>query len=83
MALQLVIASRVHTMFEKHRFLAPARAAAALLLMLAAMFAPAAAFAASEGNLIDFTTHWAGFAALGIFTIAYLVVIGEEVLHLR
>jgi Na+/H+ antiporter NhaD/arsenite permease-like protein len=83
MARQAAITSGVHTMFEKHRFVVPARAGAVLLLMLAAMFAPAAAFAASEGKLLDFTTHWAGFAALGIFTIAYLVVIGEEVLHLR
>ena len=31
----------------------------------------------------DLTMHWAGFAALIVFVIAYLLVMGEEKLHLR
>jgi len=52
-------------------------------LILGALLFPAGALAATEGGMLDLTTHWAGFAALAIFVIAYLVVIGEEVLHLR
>ena len=33
--------------------------------------------------MFDFTGHWAGYAALAIFAVAYLVVVGEEILHLR
>ena len=33
--------------------------------------------------MFDFTGHWAGYTALAIFAVAYLVVIGEEILHLR
>jgi Na+/H+ antiporter NhaD/arsenite permease-like protein len=38
---------------------------------------------AATANAADFTSHWAGFAALAVFFIAYLLVIGEESLHLR
>ena len=62
-------------MFSKHRY--------AVLAILAALLVPSAALAASDGGGLDFTAHWAGFSALAVFTIAYLVVIGEEVLHLR
>jgi Na+/H+ antiporter NhaD/arsenite permease-like protein len=31
----------------------------------------------------DLTTHWIGFTALGIFAVAYLLVIAEEGIHLR
>jgi NhaD family Na+/H+ antiporter len=31
----------------------------------------------------DLTMHWVGFASLGIFVLAYAMVIGEEALHLR
>ena len=70
-------------MYSKHRSVSPAFAGATVLLFLGALMVPAAAAAATEGSMLDFTDHWAGFAALAIFAIAYLVVIGEELLHLR
>ena len=70
-------------MYSMHRSVSPAFAGAILLVFLGVLLIPAAAVAASEGSLLDFTNHWAGFAALAIFVIAYLVVIGEEMLHLR
>ena len=48
-----------------------------LLLLLAAP-----AWAADAGG-IDLTNSIAGFTALTIFIIAYLLVIGEEFIHLR
>ena len=69
-------------MFPNHRRAVTAFAGAFVLMILAFLF-PSVAAAASEAGITDFTAHWAGFAALGIFVIAYLVVIGEEVLHLR
>ncbi len=40
---------------------------------------------ASGGSmqLQNFTNHWAGWLAVGIFVVAYALVIGEEALHLR
>lgn len=38
---------------------------------------------AATANAADFTSHWAGFVALAVFFVAYLLVIGEENLHLR
>jgi Na+/H+ antiporter NhaD/arsenite permease-like protein len=41
---------------------------------------------ASDGDpvpWVDLTRHWAGILSLFIFTGAYLLVIGEEVIHLR
>jgi len=70
-------------MYSKHRSVSPAFAGATVLLFLGALMVPAAAAAATEGSMLDFTGHWAGFTALAIFAIAYLVVIGEEMLHLR
>ncbi len=32
---------------------------------------------------MDLTTHWVGFTAIGIFVIAYLLVMAEEYTHLR
>lgn len=32
---------------------------------------------------MDLSGHWVGFASLGIFVVAYLVVVGEEFSHLR
>ncbi|MDZ4296942.1 MAG: sodium:proton antiporter NhaD [Moraxellaceae bacterium] len=56
-------------------------------LMLTSAFAllfsaPALAAGSADGRL-DMTTTTYGFIALGIFTIAYLLVMGEEKLHLR
>lgn len=52
--------------------------AAAFLLLL-----PCRVLAAGVAEALDFTTHWAGFAALALFVLAYALVIGEETLHLR
>lgn len=35
------------------------------------------------GAVLDLTRHWAGFAGLVLFVLAYLLVMGEEKLHLR
>ena len=43
----------------------------------------ALAATAAEAPRLDLTRHWAGFAAIGIFVLAYALVIGEEFLHLR
>ena len=53
------------------------------LLILAGITCPLTAFAADGTQIMDFTRHWAGFAALGIFFLAYSLVIAEETLHLR
>jgi len=37
----------------------------------------------SSGSNIDLTQHWVGFAALGIFVVAYMLVMAEEFIHLR
>lgn len=44
-----------------------------------------AAWAAGDGTLVpyDFTSHWAGFTALGIFLVAYALVIVEEFTDMR
>ena len=57
----------------------PRAALAAAFLLLA----PCPALAAGVAGTLDFTTHWAGFAALALFALAYALVIGEETLHLR
>src|SRR5918992_1638132 len=38
---------------------------------------------AETGQHLDLTGHWAGYAAVGIFILAYALVIAEENLHLR
>ncbi|MFQ6006869.1 MAG: sodium:proton antiporter NhaD [Woeseia sp.] len=70
-------------MYSKHRFVSPALAGATLALILGLLSYPSAAGAATAGDTLDFTAHWAGFTALAVFGFAYLVVIGEEILHLR
>lgn len=48
------------------------------------VFAPMLAFASSEPlPRLNLTAHWAGFTAIGIFVLAYIFVILEEVLHLK
>ncbi|MDG6774227.1 sodium:proton antiporter NhaD [Thiomicrorhabdus sp. ZW0627] len=51
---------------------------AGLLLVL-----PGLAFSSETANSIDLTTHWAGFVSLGIFIVAYFLVMTEEFTHLR
>lgn len=53
-----------------------------LFFLLAAL--PGMALAsATGGNSIDLTSHWVGYTAIGIFAIAYLLVMAEEFTHLR
>jgi Na+/H+ antiporter NhaD/arsenite permease-like protein len=49
---------------------------------LAACF-PGFATAAEGAHLQNFTTHWAGWLAIGIFCLAYAFVIAEETIHMR
>ena len=56
----------------------PLRAAMLALLWLC----PALALAATPG-VVDLTAHWAGYAALGLFALAYVFVIAEEFTGLR
>ncbi|MBE2257576.1 MAG: sodium:proton antiporter NhaD [Rhodobacteraceae bacterium] len=56
----------------------------AFLAVVAVLFPPSVF--ASEGassTMLDLTGHWAGFAALAVFFLAYGLVIAEETLHLR
>jgi Na+/H+ antiporter NhaD/arsenite permease-like protein len=57
----------------------------AIGLSLFVLMLPLFAFASTEAALemMDLTTHWAGILSLVIFVVAYSLVIGEEVLHLR
>jgi Na+/H+ antiporter NhaD/arsenite permease-like protein len=53
-------------------------------LLLAALFLlPSAAWAVDAGAIVDLTTSWFGMAAIATFVVAYVVVVGEEFLHLR
>jgi len=42
---------------------------------------PLAASAAEAA--VDLTTHWAGYTAIGLFVLAYVMVVAEEFTHLR
>jgi len=52
------------------------------LIPLLAMAVPAVAAEHAETTL-NLTAHWVGYAALGIFVVAYALVILEEKLHMR
>ena len=55
------------------------------ILPLLILTCPGLALASSTGeaHYLDLTTHWAGFAAIGIFVLAYALVMAEEFTHLR
>lgn len=53
-----------------------------LLIVWFALFMSPSAFAA-EGASLDLTHSMIGFLCIGIFTLAYLLVMGEERLHMR
>ena len=53
----------------------------AKLLLASLLCLPSMAWAAEAG--VDLTTHWVGFFAIAVFVVAYALVMGEEVLHLR
>lgn len=46
-------------------------------------FSMTAQAAEGHGTTLDLTHNWIGYAAIGIFAVAYLLVIFEEQLHLR
>ncbi len=49
-----------------------------------ALLASSPAWAAeANSNTLDLTTHPVGFLAVGVFVLAYVLVMSEEVLHLR
>ena len=55
------------------------------LIALFAAVVPINAIASGGGNteLMVLTNHWVGFAALGVFILAYALVMAEEYIHLR
>ncbi|HRF73581.1 MAG TPA: sodium:proton antiporter NhaD [Accumulibacter sp.] len=56
-----------------------------VLLASTATLSPWSVLASEAGSstMLDLTGHWAGFAALAVFFVAYALVIAEETLHLR
>lgn len=48
-----------------------ARMITALLVALV----PELVFAVGDGNMLDLTTYWVGYASIAIFTVAYLLII--------
>jgi Na+/H+ antiporter NhaD/arsenite permease-like protein len=55
----------------------------AFLMLFSTMLLSVAALASEgSGDKIDLTHHWAGYAAILVFVLAYLFVIFEEQLHL-
>lgn len=57
--------------------------ASLMILVLATSHPAMAASAQASGSTPDLTVSWYGIAALIVFVVAYLLVIGEEMLHLR
>lgn len=54
------------------------------LALLSLLFLPILAFASETAQAtLDLTHHWAGYTALAIFVLAYLMVMTEEITHLR
>ncbi len=47
------------------------------------LLVPGLGFASGSTETLDLTTHWAGFVSLGIFIVAYFLVMTEEFSHLR
>lgn len=52
-------------------------------LLLAVPGLALAAAAGGDTELLDLTTSWVGYTAIGIFVVAYSLVIAEEFTHLR
>lgn len=53
-----------------------------LPIFLAALVLPTQALA-SETQRLSLTGHWAGYLAIAVFVLAYLLVMAEEITHLR
>ena len=51
--------------------------------LLMALPGMAMAMEASAAEHMDMTGHWVGFLSIGIFVVAYLLVMAEEFTHLR
>ena len=47
------------------------------------LLSPSAALASSTVEKLDLTAHWVGYASLGLFFFAYLIVMLEEFTHMR
>lgn len=56
---------------------------AGLLIVLLLSWLPLSAMAATVVSDPPLTAHWAGYAAIAIFCLAYVLVIAEEFTHLR
>jgi Na+/H+ antiporter NhaD/arsenite permease-like protein len=57
-----------------------------LLLLIAGVLATGCVLAAGTADAdmqVDLTGHWAGIVSLIVFVLAYILVIGEESIHLR
>lgn len=61
----------------------PLATLAALTVFVLPGLAAAAEATPGAAPTMDFTNHWAGYLSIGIFTVAYVLVILEENLHLR
>jgi len=59
------------------------RLAISLLAGVLLPLLPTAALAADGGQHLDLTATWYGIVAVVVFVLAYLLVVGEEFLHLR
>jgi len=54
-----------------------------VLVVMSLLTGPVAAESLAAAKPLDLTLHWVGFFALGVFLLAYLVVVLEEVIELR
>lgn len=55
-----------------------------LLFLASGLFIPDMAFSAvGSENQLNLTSHWVGYTAIGIFALAYVLVMAEEFTHLR
>ena len=54
------------------------------ILLLFSIVLPGIALASTgDGSRLDLTGHWVGYAAIGVFVVAYGLVMAEEFTHLR
>ena len=54
-----------------------------LTLLFALLYSGVALSSSAEIPQLDLTNHWVGYSAIGLFVLAYVLVIMEEQLHLR
>jgi NhaD family Na+/H+ antiporter len=53
------------------------------LIFLLLIVLPGSTLASDQATHLDLTTSWVGYFALGLFSLAYLLVMAEEFTHLR